>query len=298
VVIPYVVTGYLRIGGAIISAALIVLGAFLLSRNDVGVQTAASLQATEGRSYIEPVDSDGDGTPDWEENALRRIYDTLPSPTTTATDIATYEKPTTFTGRFSEAFFQDYLSGKVSGADLSDPTDIVNKAVETIEANTGTNFYNRLDITVIPDSDFAFREYGNTIGKIIVEDSAPKGTGKEMVILQRALETNDETLLAGLDPIHTAYTNYVLHTLETPVPESFATEHLALVNTYQSILDDVSAMRGVFTDPLLGLARVNRYQNNASGLYYALQNIIIKLTERGVVYATDEPGAILYLVRN
>ena len=62
--------------------------------------------------------------PDWQESLESNAFKTITTPTSTVTegDDATYTPPTTLTGKFSEAFFKDYFTGKIKGKDFSDPT--------------------------------------------------------------------------------------------------------------------------------------------------------------------------------
>jgi hypothetical protein len=287
------VTGYLRIGGALILGVLIVLVAFAVAkRADNGTATEGKLEIAPGRSYIETSDADGDGVPDWEEGFNDRIFAAIATPTSTAT--TTYTGPSTFTGKFAEAFFEDYMQGKMNGADLTDPTKLVTGAVQAVEANTKSRTYSPSEIVVTADSEDALRAYGNLIGEILITYSTPNNEN-EGIILQRALEKNDPAELAPLTPILATYTDYIRYTLAVPVPASLAKEHLTLIDAYEAIRTDIEAMQVAFTDPLYSLARVKRYQDDASGLYYALQSIAAALTDADIFYAKDEPGSVLYL---
>jgi hypothetical protein len=53
-------------------------------------------------------------------------------------------------------------------------------------------------------------------------------------------------------------------------------------------------MEQVFTDPLYTMARVKRHEDDAMGLFYTLKKIATTLVSKGVAYADDEPGAIIY----
>jgi hypothetical protein len=288
------VTGYLRIGGALTLGVLIVLGAFILGNKTTEVGEA-KLQVADAHTYIEPTDSDGDGTPDWEEDFSAKVFEAITAPTSTAAEAEAYEPPTTFTGKFAEAFFTDYMEGKMEGADTSNSAEFINQAVAAIETNTKSKLYSGLDIEMIPDTDASIRDYGNAIGEILVR--YPATHENEMEILKRATEKNDPEILTALEPIRTIYENYVEDTLNVHVPRSLAKEHLDLLNAYEAVRTDINAMEQMFTDPLYSLARVKRYQDDAAGMYFALQQILLRLEEHGVVYSKDEQGAVLYLVR-
>ncbi len=290
-------TGYLRIGGALTLGVLIVLGAFVMANKGSGARILgdAELQVADSRSYIEPTDSDRDGTPDWEEKFSTNVFESITAPTSTVSETTPYEPPTTFTGKFSEAFFSDYLGGKIDGADLSDPSQFVNQAVVAIEENTKSKLFSGVDIQIVQDSEESIHEYGNTIGEILTR--YPTTNEHELIILRRATEKDDPEILLALDPIHTIYENYVSDTINVPVPRTLAEEHLALLNAYEAVRTDINAMQQMFTDPLYSLARVKRYQDDAAGLYRALQEILFALEDNGAIYSKDEPGAVMYLLR-
>ncbi len=288
-------TGYLRIGGALILGVLIVLAAFLVihSKSSSTAQLEGELEVGPSRSYIEPTDVNGDGIPDWEEGFAARIFETIETPTSTASTSSSYEPPTTFTGKFAEAFFKDYLNSKMSGADLSDPTELVNNAVSAIETNTAPKIHTPMDIVMIPDSTESIREYGNAITRVIQRYSLQNTN--EAIILSQALEENNPQLLTELDSVKAAYENFITNTLIIPVPTSLAEDHLKLINAYEAIYTDIAAMQLAFTDPLYSLARVREYQNDATMLGRALQSIGKEIQGKGIIYAKDEPGAFFYI---
>ncbi|MCR4285687.1 MAG: hypothetical protein NUW00_02200 [Candidatus Kaiserbacteria bacterium] len=288
--------GKVRIGGALGVGVVIILGA--LVANSVGNETpvgAVVVSKAPERQYIASQDSDGDGVKDWEENLQGKVFETIPTPTSTSftSGDEPYEPPTTLTGKFSEAFFQDYLQGKINGEDFSDPTAFIGNAVTAIEKNTESKKHSRNELNTVSDSPEAFHIYGNEFAKIM--NSSVVSVENEAIILQQALTANDPTILEKLTPIHEAYVSYISQALVMEVPESFALLHVSALNTFESILTDVEAMRLAFTDPLYALARTKGYEDDAKALYESLQKINEKLSENNVSYTNDEPGVFFYL---
>lgn len=288
--------GIVRIGGALGVGVVIILGA--LVANTIGNETpvgAVVVSKAPERQYIASQDSDGDGVKDWEENLQGKVFETIETPTSTsfANVVEPYEPPTTFTGKFSEAFFQDYLQGKIDGEDFSDPSAFVGNAVTAIEQNTQSKKHSRVELTIIPDSPESIHEYGNTFAEIM--NSSVVSVENEGTILQKALTANDPTILEKLTPIRDAYVSYISQGLAMEVPESFALLHVTALNAFESILTDVEAMQIAFTDPLYALARTKGYEADATALYDSLQKINQKLSENGVTYTNDEPGSFFYL---
>lgn len=290
--------GYIRIGGSIGLGIFIILGA-LYVRANAPAQNTGSIVAAQApeRSYIDSKDSDGDGVKDWEEDLTTKAFETIATPSSTI-QIGLdeeYTPPTTLTGKFSEAFFKDYMEGKMQGQDFSDPTAFVGTAVKAINNNTQSKQHSRLELMIVLSTPDSLREYGNQIAEIIKKRSIKNKN--EAAILQQALTANDSKILEQLAPIHAVYTNYISDTLSVGVPESIIQEHINLLNAYESILTDIEAMQVAFTDPLYSLARVKGYENDALTLTIALRDIAKILNMAGITYTDDESGSFFYLFK-
>jgi hypothetical protein len=289
------VTGYSRIGGALILAGIIVLTAFFVGKDNAAVaNVGAGLEVADSRTYIKPSDADGDGTPDWSEYFGDSVYTPLSVSSSTGTVGEEYTPPTTLTGKFSEAFFKDYIEAKSQGADFTDPSAFVEGAVRAIDTNAKSRTYSPLDIVVVEDSPQTHHEYGNNITDVIIRFSIDNEN--EALITKRAIDTQDEKVLKELDPIEEVYTTFISQTLLVPTPKSLVNEHLALLNAYEAIRTDVAAMKLSLSDPLYALARFRGYRDDATALGQALASISSSLRKEGVVYAKDEPGSYFYLL--
>ena len=287
--------GNARIGGALALGILIIFGALSVQKSGGGEALAGQVivSAEPNRAYIETKDSDADGINDWEEDLRTGVFETIDTPVQLPEETEPYVPPTTFTGKFSEAFFKDYLDGKINGADFSDPTEFIGKAVGAIDANSQSKRHSRLELTIVSDSDEAIHEYGNELALIM--KSGEPAAESEVVILQRALAANDPAILEELVPIHAGYSKYIASALSMNVPASFAEKHLLLLNAFEAMLTDIESMQIAFIDPLYSLARIGGYQDDAKSLFAALQNISMSLIEKGTTYTNDEPGALIYL---
>ncbi len=288
--------GIVRIGGALAIGIVIISGAFYV-KNTQGTEANGRIvvaQAPE-RTYIETTDSNKDGVKDWEENLRGKVFETIATPPTTIstpTDEA-YEPPTTFTGKFSEAFFKDYLQGKIDGVDFNDPSGLVGNAVTAIEQNTASKKHSRLELTIVPSTPDAIHAYGNRVSEIMKTHSIENEN--EALILKRALDTNEPKVLEALAPIYSVYANTITDTLRMEVPSDFVEVHINLLNAYESIKTDIGAMQTAFTDPLYTLARVKNYEDDAKNLFTAFETIAKKLNSTGTSYTNDETGSFFYL---
>ena len=279
---------------------VLILGTFVFSRQSTTANESAQgtiVSSAPVRSYIETKDSDGDGVDDWQEALAAQIINTIELPSTTPKDTGEpYEEPTTFTGKFAEALFTDYLSGKPGGESLDDEAKkkLVKNAVTSIQSNTGSKIFALRDIRIIPDSDEALKDYGNQIATIIMRSSI--GNENELLILQRAVEKNSPDVLKDLIPIREVYERMLAESLLVPAPQSIAISHAALLSSYDAIRVDIGAMEQVFVDPLLSLSRIQTYENDARGLYNSIQDIKGTLIAKGVMYEKDEPGELIYIL--
>ena len=80
-----------------------------------------------------------------------------------------------------------------------------------------------------------------------------------------------------------------------PVPSSYVEEHLALLNAYQSVANDIEASTKTFSDPAYSLVRVKRYLPDVTKMSESVVAIVNKLTTIDEVPFTknDEFYAIL-----
>lgn len=290
--------GPFAIGGAVILGGLIILCS-LVVKNSADAEQAGSVVVARApvRTPIEARDLNKNGIEDWQESLEARIYKAIDTPTTTF-DInldEPYTPPETFTGKFSEAFFKDYMKGKMNGQDFTDPTAMVGTAVKAIELNTQSKRHSRLELNIVPTTPESIRAYGNRVAEIMKTHSIDNEP--ESHILQNALEANNPSMLRELEPIRNVYVETIVDTLAMDVPDVFADMHVNLLNANEAIELDISAMQVSFTDPLYSLARVKSYKTDAQALFESLSAIREKTVAEGISYGNNEPGAILYLFK-
>jgi len=288
-----------RIAGAIGVGVVIIALAFQASTRNA-VNQASVVLAAPPRDSIETTDLNGNGTPDWEEHLAENVFKTitLPTSSTTSGEVAVYRDPTTLTGKFSVAFLEDYLQGKVDGADFSDPSGFIDTAVQAIEGNAASTKHSTAEVFAIPTTQESAHAYGNTLQEIVKRHSPSTATQNEMVILQNALTTKDPEVLKALVPIADGYQRIIADTLTVPVPDAFISQHLAILNAYEEVYTDIRAAQAAFTDPLYTLARVRDYDVHAQGLLSAYILLAKGFVERGVIYTSDEPGAFYRAIEN
>ncbi len=274
---------------AVLVGIVIISGSVYVNASSTTIEGEVSVvPPPPERKYIPPTDSDGDGISDWAEELLadREIISQELDPS----DV--YLPPTTLTGKFSVGFFQQYLTAKGFGTFSENKDELVKQATANLQREATDRIYTFSDIIFAPtDTIESIRAYGNTVATIVLEHSE-EVTENEVDILQRAMKQNDPSRLSQIDPAIASYENFLAMTLATPVPFSLRQEHVDLINVYNAILSDLKAMRGTFEDPLLGLLRLKRYNQDIEGLVYTYYNLDRALRRAGVLYQEDEPGTV------
>ncbi len=290
--------GKIRIGGAVIAGIIIIFGALKVSAERNFSPEASVIVATAPeRTYIESSDSNHDGVKDWEENLSERFpsIDTAPMVAGASTsNPSSYTPPTTLTGKFTVAFFEDYMKGKSMGRDYSDPSAFIGNAVTAIQKNTQSTKHTRLELTIVPTTPESLHEYGNEFVSMMMRTDAHEENLPE-AILQTALMKNDKSLLEKLAPFEEMYASTITETTSMPVPEELIEEHLAFMNAVEAILLNIRSMRIALDDPLFTLGRLSSFEPAKAELTEALKSMYIVFTNQNVLFEKTEPGSFFYL---
>lgn len=279
--------GYIRVGGAVVLGAVVITAALYLRPNDSQSNEGTVAVVSPERIGIQSYDANGNGIQDWEEELQKKIFESTPAE---APDANSGDLSKTFTDRFARSFFEDFMKAKSSGDPLQNQEQFINNAVTAIEQSTESKIYTRDDLQIIESSAETVRQYGNDVANIIVQNAIEKED--EGLILSRALESNNPKLLDSLAPIKKVYEVSLTESLRVPVPSTLVNEHLALLNAYQAMFDDASAMEQAFTDPLYTMARMKHYQDDAAAFYNSFLKLNDVFTKSGITYANDEPGVL------
>jgi hypothetical protein len=290
------VKAYLRITGAVLMGAILIVGALLLPKNQsVDAENGIVVSQAPKRTSIN-TDKNGNGKPDWEEELSARVIDSVTLPTSTPRQkTVAYEAPTTFTGKFSESFASDYLKNKADGTNQVNQEELIQKALKAIDGVAKPKIYTTADFIAVPDSDESIRAYGNELGALMKQ--SPSVGVNEMVVVSDALKANDPEALGRLTLLKESYTTLTTQTLEVPVPLSLAQLHAQILTGYEAIRTDIEGMELAFTDPLYALARIKSYTGDVEALFAPIYTLQTILNERDITYTDDEPGAYLFVFR-
>lgn len=284
-----------KILGAFVVGFALVAGAFVVNNfNSPSIDTAnepvyglATVGAAD-RTYVTVTDNDNNGIEDWREEFVNRTPIIIDSK---INGPEKYVPPTSITDQVGIQLFQNVLQAKGRGNIGPNPQQVVTDTADVLRSTVMNDYIYKLDqIQVINTSDDAIRTYANTLGQILINNNV-KSDG-ELAIIQRALQTEDTKELQKLEPLITMYKNLRDQTLATPVPTGFEKQHLDLINVYQAMYATLDGMKLVFSDPVVALLRVKRYQDDSLGLRKALENIYSSLVPHVRLFTENDPAAI------
>lgn len=249
-------------------------------------------------------DTDGDGTTDGEEIKLNRdpLIANTAKPGQTPTDLfdtgvvaankkrdEEFAKLTT-TDQLAQTFFSQYLASKnASGAALSQSSKqvILDTAMSKLQVSYSQKYY-LSDLKILDTtSTTTLKEFVNKIGLISFNH---KSKGSEMEIFLKAMSTNDETILNGLDPIIKSYKELTSELLAVPVPKNYAPSYLSMLNNLDGIGASIEKMRSILSDPAGSIGFINVYKTSLVNLKGDILNLKTYVYARGIVFGPKEYG--------
>lgn len=282
-----------RVLGAGLIGVALVAGAWVLNSlqsTPVSPEAAVSVATVPApvRSAIAVSDTDGDGVEDWREPLLTA------EPVILNTITASYTRSNTLTEQVGISLMEQLFLTKSMNPD-ADTAPLVESSIARLGDEAKDTLYTYSDIQVGQANDpETIRLYANTIATAFATNDV-KGKRNEILILQDALTTGDARLYKEISEIATMYQKNLAFMLETEVPASLAQEHLDLINVFHALNNSISAMANLDNDPLKALLRIQRYQDDASGLVSAMRNMYTKINQYpGVLGQPNDPATILF----
>lgn len=277
----------------IVSAAIITAGVFIFYTKKNSTTTAASLNIQRVVSQTVSADTDEDGLKDWEES----LWGTDPkSPDTDGDGVSdgdevdqnrdplvvgegvpkkanrdtSTEKTNTSNKTVTEGLavelFSNYLQLKNSG-DLGvvSGEQLITSAINTTVKERVVPIYSTNDIAVITSpTKEELLAYDTRLSQVFNPDRVLES---DVVVLKRALETNNTEELETLDYTVSLYSEVLDSMLSLKVPEPVSVKHIAAVNALVRFIDNVKSMRAVYTDPLPALIGIKEYDANGKAFF-------------------------------
>lgn len=316
---------YLPKKSLILLAILLALaaGLFVLFKKDGSelFDGNLSFELNKNTNRIE-LDSDGDGSKDWEES----LWKTNPqNPDTDGDGVNDGEEialgrdplkpgPDDFMIRVgqnvngtgdvltnqnaTEAFAQDVFGGYLLLKNsqiyqFEEGRDRLAKLVSERDYPTAEpKRYSSADFKISADnSQGAVRNYGNELGRIL--ESYPVHGVNEAVLLKTSIENNEPGLIKGIELIAQSYQNIIGDYLKMNVPQKALEAHANFVNAFSLMQNTIARMSVVYEDPLTALLAIKDYQKNVAELLSALNLMSKFFDDNGVVFTKDEKGYVI-----
>jgi hypothetical protein len=280
-----------RVVGAFVVGFAIVAGAYTISsftKPTISVpgEGVATVAAAPTRIAIPVQDSNKDGIEDWRETFID------PSLTLRFNASSTTYVPETRTEQLGISFFQDMVRMKGYEGIGRTQNQIIEATVDQITGYAQDRILDLRDIKIGTDkSPAAVRAYANQAAQIVILNN-PGDTRQELIVLDEALKTQSQSAIDELGRIATAYRNTLAETAELVVPPQLAKQHLDLLNVYQALYLDINSMASALRDPIVAFARIKRYEDDATGLVLALENLYKAIAPYASEFKRDDPALL------
>lgn len=227
-------------------------------RDQVDVLTIGELQRK---------DSNNNNIPDWEE----RLYGLDPFGDGASNKASILDKKAKLreatgasselnpemnnnTGKFSREFLSIVLSLQQSGALNQNAVDDIAKSVgQELIPSEIKDYVKKEELKIVRDSDITNAAYYDEVIYIVENDKQASQLGLELDMLAKGLNGANSSMFVGLDEISFNYKSVADKLKKVPVPESFAGDHLALVNSLYNIANSLEMIKNLDKDPVVAL---------------------------------------------
>ena len=232
-------------------------------------------------------DTDGDGVFDWQEALLGADL----AANTGASSDSSFgnQENLTETEKFSREFFSTVTALTQNGVmDQSTINQLGVALAERIQNSTQRKIFLLSDIKIaVKDNLEALQIYGETLVSI---QKKYQLNYTVMDVLQKFIidENNiDASVLSELDPIIEKTSKLIDALVKMTVPQSLATSHLSVINTLESLVENISDIKLYETDVIISLSGISQYEQNTTTLesnINTLENTIWqKLNNKGKI---------------
>jgi len=231
-------------------------------------------------------DTDGDGTNDNDE-ILQNRNPLIVGPDDKQEDNISVRnnilsKNLTTTERVSQDLIGGYLTLKTKGEfDQQDQEEFLNSVIGDNQDNTNIEKYYLNNIQITEDNSFdSFQKYSDGLLNILKQNS---NNEDDLIILKRALDTNNERELDKLDLSIQSYKNIQVELLKLKIPSEIKQNHLDILNLFFNIQKNVEDMKNVFNDPINVLIKLSSYKENSEKIIEEFDILWSYLKNKGVM---------------
>lgn len=291
-----------KIGAALLAAIVIVgLAIYAKLRNPAqNLDTAAKVGLIAESSVDRAIKAGNLDQTDWEE-ALRRIQGSSTIDTTIAglaessASSSVTTRPLTATDRFAQRFFTEYIKLQRNGAQIDEDTSLrlANRLLaEDYGGPSGEKTYTEAQIKTVASATASdLKRYANSLASAFSQPT-PSDYENELVIINRAAETDSTSDLEKLAQNIAHYEGARAATLSIPAPTTLKTTHVTILNSLSAIIEGVKGMRTISTDPVGATKMVLRYEDGIKSLDLAIAQLSTLLKQSKIVFSPSDAGYI------
>ncbi len=217
-------------------------------------------------------------------------------PTTLASLQAETASPT-MTGTVGRSLLLNLAEAKSQGLGSDFPTQerLIAGAVAQTEVERGSPVYTLTDLKTVPETIDSLRAYGNALASTL--QNYPKTSREETILaVSQAAEKGTKEGFAPLAAIEGEYRALTSAIVALPVPLTLSPLHLQIANNLARITSLYTDFRATLTDPVRGIGALKLYQSLVLETQRILTNIASLLTEGGIIFESNEPGAVWNLL--
>ncbi len=274
-------------------------------------------------------DTDGDGLPDWQE----ALYGTDPNkaisnsygipdgeaaqkglltptalkdqlPTDQATTTLTAEDlpgpsaaPGSITDEFSKEFLQEYFqesNGQPMTADAQQT--LMQNLLQNFSAKAAKSLVSSYTlVSVHTSTSVTTSSYAGQVESILMAHDVPAADSHPLPLMETLIEQNDESARPKLVAISSAYRSIATDLLGLSVPPALAAQHLALIQSFDSLAKSTSLVTKYEKDPLGTLGALSSFQDSSKSLADAI-NVLAMVILQGGEPAPGQPGSLLIAI--
>ncbi|KND51516.1 MAG: hypothetical protein AB202_03025 [Parcubacteria bacterium C7867-007] len=319
----------IRIIAASALSLVLVVGAYaasgplnFLKGRIVGAQSTESLL----KAYAAK-DSDGDALPDWQE----ALYGTNPNdphsfdavltdseavnkglvtpktsavipadPSTntpdTAADVPGKDPaPGSLTDEFGRQFFQQYVAAGNGGQLTEEQKEaLIAKLLADFSLRASkllVSPYTAVSIRVSPSADVV--TYLDSVEKVIRENDVPAGAGEPAPLMQAFLEESDLEAGKKIVALGGAYGSISENLLAIQPPPAYGAQHLALVQSFDTLSRSMKAVSKYETDPLAVLGSLSLLQPTSQVIVNTFKQMAVTTISQIGEPVSGTPGALI-----
>ncbi|MBP9711276.1 MAG: hypothetical protein KBD50_03425, partial [Candidatus Pacebacteria bacterium] len=250
-----------------------------------------AIVATDTPTDMETMDWKGSLTAILGENTAAKPIDAA-----TLDSLQAETKTDTLTGTVARSLLLNLAEAKSQGLGSDFPTQerLVAQATTQSAITRGEPTYDGSDVTVIPETEESVKAYGNALAAIL--QKYPKTSREETVyVVAEGLQKGSKSL-APLTAIEGEYRSMTTELIRTPVPLTLQPLHLQIINNLARIVLLYPDIKVMFTDPLRAIGALELHQTLVLETQRLLTSVARILDEGGILFTSDEPGAVWSLL--